>query len=259
MEIPLDVQVENTATKYGFEHRLCDPVFDDQNKSFLAMLDEYVSKIGYQIPEIIKAIDIGCGKMNYADALLTFLERYGKTNGQVRPVHLIGVDSTLDFEKEHFDIISNIEKAVKRGKIDPARLEFIYQMLENKDEMDILVKKTGISKFNFASIFAPGPDYNLTLRASDAYIHKTSEDEKLAKYVSEGQYITNSIEHALKPRMAKESLLVISTVNDGAKTENIIASLHKSGFDILLSEENKFMERFTYCPHKYTQIIIAKS
>ena len=280
MRDSLDVQIENIARKYGFRPRV-NHKWVDENKAFLAMLDEYVSRTGYQLPETIRGIDIGCGEMRYADGLITFLERYGKNNGQIRPVHLVGVEGGEDLRPDSWD---PLKKAIKESKLSPTKLDLVYQWLHVEENMDDVIKETGVDNFNIATIFSPGPDTGVTkdvIRVSRALKSLESQGRAVLygrtldrsrkeeleelyslklQYLDEGVYITYPIKFALKPRMAEGGLLIVCPVEDGAPADIILKKLREDGFYILLSEENKFAERFwNWRPNTNDYIIIAKN
>lgn len=255
MENGLDIQIENNVRKYDFKPRVSHGGVDE-NKAFLAMLDEYVGKTRYQLPESVRGIDVGCRGMQYADGLVTFLEKYGKKDRQVRPVHLVGVEGAEDFLGFEWGSLKN---AIEEDRLNPTKLDLVYQWLENEQDMNYIVNKTDINEFNTATIFAPGPDTRLSMVSVLAYMSRDPEDRKISRYMIDGEYITNSIEQALKPRMTEGGLLVVSTIYDGAPTKKVLASLERAGFDVLLSEENKFSGRFWNWPNHYDHMIVARN
>jgi|GEM_PF-3226667 len=257
MQNELNGQIENVARKYGFVPRIgTSDEHAYNNKNFLAMLDEYVGKTQSELPDSVRLIDIGCREMNYADALITFFEKYGKTDKKTRPVHVVGVEGAGDFMGFEWE---PLRKAIKEGRLSPAKLDLIYQWIDKKEDMDYISEETGIEKYDAATIFAAGPDAKLTLAAGAALASGDPENREFAESVKRGGYITRPIEQTIRPRMAENGLLIVTTVYDGAPRERVLESIEKAGLDVLLSEENKFTRKFRNWSDRHKYIIVAKN
>jgi hypothetical protein len=203
------------------------------NKTFLAMLNEYVGKSGYQFPDPtqIKALDFGCGDMPYDSGLITFFKHYKQNGGQNRHVHLIGVDP---------------KQRAQTAQAEGICLDIAPMRISSALDVSNLMKIFDINRFDAVTVFTPGGTAGLS--PYDIL------EAKQGKFYEET--VLNPLINFVTPKIRNNGLLIVGTVSDGVLTDDFLNVLKKKpDFDILLNEDNKFKNgRLQDLEH----IIIAK-
>ncbi|MEM5797895.1 MAG: hypothetical protein QXP39_00630 [Candidatus Aenigmatarchaeota archaeon] len=204
-------------------------VLNEFNKKFYKILAKNLPFI----PSNIYACDIGCGWMPYADAMMSVLDKKIKK--------LIAIDG--DPESTY---LRRWEK-IKHTYND--KIEFKKKWIYGQNDLRSIADEFGIDKFGLVTLFAPGPNRNILMN----YFYN---GVKL-----DGEYILGPIEHALKPNMKKDGIVIVYTTEEDVPADEVEKRLVKSEFEILKNEEiYEFKNIFeSVCIYNYKRIVIGRN
>lgn len=220
----LPENVEQIADRYHFNESKSQYEYSDSlpgaNKMFLALLDEKLSKAGYNLPDkkTLNCVDFGAGLMPYLRAYEIFFERYGMPEGQKREVVITGWDNGVDRQPG--------------GKISWIGSELRSQEDVNPHFHDGL---------DVVTMFACGPSSEVT----DPKLIETTYEIAISAFAQ---------------TLVDGGLLFITTSFGGPKNVNLVKALKENGLEVILNEPNPFNnEEFTRAiGNIHNDVIIAK-
>lgn len=209
------VRIEEVAKRYHFEkgkvetgYLFSDSMFE-QNKVFLAMLDEYIPRAVKELPEKdeLQMLDFGSGNMTYQNAYRVFFERYGiKMEDEARKTKITAWDCDPDLYLS--------------GPIDS-----IYERLESPGQVETYINKGFIAKeIDILTMFGIGPGSELM--------------DPEAVEISFQKAI-----RSLSPFLNKDGFMIMTTSLGGPKKTSLLRFLKESGLEVILDEKNRYEQK----------------
>jgi len=231
----LRLRADKIAEKYqlGESEHYYSQMVPELNKFVLAMLDDYVTKSGYEFPDQkeLTAIDFGSGHFWYYEGYKKFFEKYQKSAvGEKRQIGIMQWDSDPEIGMAGAEsIIRDIYIDVSKDNREKTR-DYLTKALEEREG----------KKFNIVTMFAMGPG----LFPIDPEIVNSSFKESISQ---------------LSAFMAINGILIVTTSFGGAKKQAVLSSIQEAGLKVLLNEHNEYEELLLDAKSGFTHedIIIA--
>jgi hypothetical protein len=232
----LKIKAEEIAQKYQFESfddHFYASNFPELNKFYLAMLDEYVSRSGCELPNgaELNLLDFGSGFMQYYDAYKTFFEKFGMPEGAKRNLAIVMWEADRKIPNAWADgIIGRMYEYLDEQSRDLSikELESFFEKRENQ-KVDIL------------TMFSMGPGSTL---ADPKAVDKSFQD----------------VVSMLSSVLSDQGIIIATTSFGGAKINGFLQALENNGFEIKLRAPNKYNNIMSEerAPFSNDEIIIAQ-